>query len=70
MIVSAEFGSKQSHEIGPRFLGPGPNFIELLKQLLVLKGKDTSHRYMCNDILAGYLILVSIILLCLATFCA
>ena len=57
---------------------PGLNFIELLKQRIVLnmfllsKNKqDTSHKlYMGFGSLAGNLIPVSIILMCLATFCA
>ena len=58
------------------FMVHGPNFIELLKQKLVLvtlllsrKEHDTSHKlYMYHGSLTGNLILVSINLLCLAVF--
>ncbi len=52
----------------------GPNFIELLKLrkfLLNNKKQDTSYKwYMWNAVLAGNLIMVNILVLCLATFCA
>ncbi len=64
---------KQLYEIGSR-----AQFHKLLKQKFLLNTfllskikQDTSYiLYMVNGILAGDLILVSIVLLCLATFCA
>ena len=54
---------------------PGPSFIELLKQKILLSNwllnrnkQDTSHKlYLWHDSLAGNLILISSILLCLVT---
>ncbi len=59
-------------------IGTGPNFIELLKQKIMLNNfllsrneQDTSHKlYTGHGSLAGNLILVSKILLCLANLCA
>ena len=60
------------------FPKPSPNYIDLLKQTILLDNRllnrnkqGTSHKlYMRHSIVAGYLVLVSIIWLCLATFCA
>ena len=59
-------------------IASGPIFIELLKQKILLSNfqlssneQDTSHKlYMRHVSLTGNLILVSVVLLCLATCCA
>ena len=55
---------------------PGPNFIELLKQKILLNNfllsrneQDTSHKlFMLHSIFAGNPVLISIIWLCLTNF--
>ena len=71
---SGSFGkdSIDNQEAGFTF-NPGSNFIELLKQnrMLIKNKQVTSHKlFMWHGILAGNLVLINIVLLCLATICA